>query len=276
MAETIRIVCDNTGDTIEAAMGTSLLELERRLGLRNDRPFLAAYVNNRIKELRYGLSRSVRFLDITSFEGIRVYQRTAWFILQKAVRELYPGRKLYIRHSMSGGGFYCEVGGVDQFSHAETEALAERMRGIVASDLPIERTKMLTSEVRMRYAEEGLDDKIALLDTRPRLYSDLYTLGDTAGYSYGSPPHDHDRLQTDMHQEKMFGIFREYQSWVSLMGVPTIGAVNAQTLAGNAGGMIKIAEAFHERRFAAGPRRAARPPRPNGWASSWACWGCAP
>ena len=51
MAETIRIVCDNTGDTIEAAMGTSLLELERRLGLRNDRPFLAAYVNNRIKEL---------------------------------------------------------------------------------------------------------------------------------------------------------------------------------------------------------------------------------
>ena len=277
MAETIRIVCDNTGDTIEAAMGTSLLELERRLGLRNDRPFLAAYVNNRIKELRYRIYTpvSVRFLDITSFEGIRVYQRTAWFILQKAVRELYPGRKLYIRHSMSGGGFYCEVGGVDQFSHAETEALAERMRGIVASDLPIERTKMLTSEVRMRYAEEGFDDKIALLDTRPRLYSDLYTLGDTAGYFYGSlapstgyvarfavrpyytgfclalpQRNDPDRLQTDMHQEKMFGIFREYQSWVSLMGVPTIGAVNAQTLAGNAGGMIKIAEAFHERKFA--------------------------
>lgn len=277
MAETIRIVCDNTGDTVEAAMGTSLLELERRLGLRRDRPFLAAYVNNRIKELRYRIYTpvTVRFLDITSFEGIRVYQRTAWFILQKAVRELYPGQRLHIRHSMSGGGFYCEIEGIDQLSHAEADALAQCMGRIVADDLPIERTKMLTCEVRKRYAEEGLDDKIALLDTRPRLYSDLYTLGDTIGYFYGSlapstgyvarfaiHPYyngfclalpertDPDRTQSDRNQEKMFGIFREYQSWVSLMGVPTIGAVNARALAGDAGGMIKIAEALHERKFA--------------------------
>ena len=32
--------------------------------------------------------------------------------------------------------------------------------------------------------------------------------------------------------------------------MPTIGAVNARALAGDAGGMIKIAEAFHERKFA--------------------------
>lgn len=48
----------------------------------------------------------------------------------------------------------------------------------------------------------------------------------------------------------MFGIFREYQSWVEIMGVPTVGAVNSKVLAGDAGGMIKLAEAFHERKFA--------------------------
>ena len=56
----------------------------------------------------------------------------------------------------------------------------------MAQDLPISRMKILTSEVRARYAAQGLTDKIALLDTRPRLYSDLYTLGDTDGYFYGA------------------------------------------------------------------------------------------
>ena len=51
-------------------------------------------------------------------------------------------------------------------------------------------------------------------------------------------------------KKKMFGIFREYQSWVEIMGVPTVGAVNSKVLAGDAGGMIKLAEAFHERKFA--------------------------
>jgi len=276
MADTIRIVCDNTNDTIDVAMGTSLLELEDRLGPRNGRPFLAAFVNNRIKELRYRIYTpvTVRFLDIASFEGIRVYQRTAWFILQKAVRDAYPGHRLHIRHSL-GSGFYCEIEGVDELTPDAAEALARRMRRIVADDLPIQRTKMRTDEVRARYAEEGLDDKIALLDTRPRLYSDLYTLDDTVGYFYGSlapstgyvtrfdirpfyngfhlalPRRtDPERVETEVHQQKMFDIFREYQSWVRLMGVPTIGAVNAQALAGHAGGMIKVAEAFHERKFA--------------------------
>ena len=48
----------------------------------------------------------------------------------------------------------------------------------------------------------------------------------------------------------MFGIFQEYQSWVRIMGVPTVGDVNSKVLAGDGGGLIKLAEAFHERKFA--------------------------
>ena len=176
---------------------------------------------------------------------------------------------------MGQSGFYCEIEGIDPLTREAAAALEERMRAIVAADLPIIRTKVLTEEVRARYAEQGFDDKIALLDTRPRLYSELYTLGDLPGYFYGSlapstgyitrfgiEPYyrgfylalplrtSPEELHKHVSQEKMFGIFREYQSWVALMGVPTIGAVNARALAGDAGGMIKIAEAFHERKFA--------------------------
>lgn len=114
MSDTIEVVCDNIGGTIEVAMGTTLREVEQRLGIVGPRPFLAAYVNNRIKELDYKIYTPVtlRFVDITSFEGIRVYQRTSWFILQKAARELFPGHTLHIRHSMGTSGFYCELEGI--------------------------------------------------------------------------------------------------------------------------------------------------------------------
>lgn len=187
MSDTIKIICDNLGGELEVPMGTTLQKIAERL-TPGKYPFLAAFVNNRIKELNYRIYTpvTIRFVDITSFEGIRVYQRTAWFILQKAVRDLYPDRTLHIRHSLGQSGVYCEIEGIDEFSREETDALKARMREIVASDLPIERRKALTSEVRARYAAEGFADKIALLDSRPRLYSDLYTLADTAGYFYDS------------------------------------------------------------------------------------------
>ena len=276
MNDTIRVICENGCGELEVPMGTPLEEVAKRLtpGLH---PFLAAFVNNRIKELSYKIYApvTIRFVDITSFAGIRVYQRTAWFLLQKAVKDLYPGQTLHIRHSMGQSGFYCEVDGIDEFTPDDAARLRGRMRELSVRNLPITRQRMLTTEVRARYAEEGFTDKIALLDTRPRLYSQLYTLDDTAGYFYGSlapstgyvtlfdiEPYYNgfylalplrtspDTLHRNVHQEKMFGIFQEYQSWVRIMGVPTVGDVNSKVLAGDGGGLIKLAEAFHERKFA--------------------------
>ena len=277
MTDTIKVTCENIGATIDAPMGTTLGDIARELNIATARPFLAAYVNHRIKELGYKIYTpvTVRFIDITSFEGIRVYQRTCWFLLQKAAAERYPGRKLHIRHSMGGSGFYCEIEGIDEFPREEAAALRDCMRRLADADLPIRRRKTFTSEVREIYRRQGLDDKVALLDTRPRLYSDLYTLDGLAGYFYGSlapstgyvtlfdiePCYNGfrlalplrtapDRIDTGVHQEKMSDIFREYQRWVNIMGVPTVGDVNSKVLAGDAGGMIKLAEAFHERKLA--------------------------
>ncbi|MBE6181723.1 MAG: nucleoside kinase [Rikenellaceae bacterium] len=276
MNNIVQVVCDNLGKTLEVPMGTPLLELIRHID-QGPHPFLAALVNNRIKELDYKIYTpiSVRFVDITSFEGLRVYQRTAWFLLQKTMRDLYPEHALHIRHSMGDNGFYCEVDGIDCFTEEQTAEIDQYMRGLVAQNFPIKRQKLLTSEVRARYAEQGFVDKIALLDTRPRLYSDLYTLDDTVGYFYGAlapstsyvdrfrfePMHKGfllllpqrtrpDKLSRKIRQDQMHGIFHEYQSWVELMGVPSIGYVNAQILAGDARSLIIVAEAFHERKYA--------------------------
>ena len=277
MSDTLPVICENAGRTIEVAMGTTLLEVERQLRLDGPHPFLAAYVNNRIKELNYRIYKpvTVRFIDITSFEGIRVYQRTISFILQKAVRELFPDRTLYIRHSLGASGFYCEISGFGPIPAEHLDAIKARMRGIIDRNLPIQGVKMLTDTARKIYEGFGMADKIALLDSRPRLYSKIYTIDSLPGYFYGAltpstgytpqfdlHPYyngffialplrpDPTRLQQSVHQEKMFDVFHQYQSWVEIMGVPTVGQLNSKVLAGDASELLKIAEAFHETKLA--------------------------
>ena len=277
MSDTLPVICENAGRTIEVAMGTTLLEVERQLRLDGPHPFLAAYVNNRIKELNYRIYKpvTVRFIDITSFEGIRVYQRTISFILQKAVRELFPDRTLYIRHSLGASGFYCEISGFGPIPAEHLDAIKARMRGSLARNLPIQGVKMLTDTARKIYEGFGMTDKIALLDSRPRLYSKIYTIDSLPGYFYGAltpstgyTPQfdlhsyyngffialplrtDPTRLHQSVHQEKMFDVFHQYQSWVEIMGVPTVGQLNSKVLAGDASELIKIAEAFHENKLA--------------------------
>ena len=277
MSDTLPVICENAGRTIEVAMGTTLLEVERQLRLDGPHPFLAAYVNNRIKELNYRIYKpvTVRFIDITSFEGIRVYQRTISFILQKAVRELFPDRTLYIRHSLGASGFYCEISGFGPIPAEHLDAIKARMRGIIDRNLPIQGVKMLTDTARKIYEGFGMADKIALLDSRPRLYSKIYPIDSLPGYFYGAltpstgytpqfdlHPYyngffialplrtDPTRLHQSVHQEKMFDVFHQYQSWVEIMGVPTVGQLNSKVLAGDASELIKIAEAFHENKLA--------------------------
>ena len=272
----IKIVCENLGTTMEVEWGTTLGSIAKELKSPSGYPFLAAYVNNSIRELdaRVGEPMSVRFIDITHFEGSRVYQRTLFLALHKAVRDLYPGRRFRITHSVSRG-FYCEIEGLDSTPEI-VAAIKQRLDEIIAADLPIVRHKLLREEVLDIYRRLGFEDKVEIISSRPHLYVTVYTLDDLAGYFYGalapstSYIHLYDlrvyyngiyiavpsRRQPDtfepmVPQDKMFDIFREYRNWVDIMGVANIGQLNRKIAEGDGGDLIKIAEAFHEKKLAA-------------------------
>lgn len=255
--------------------GTTLSDIIKMLP-RVERPYLAAYVNNNIRELNYRIFEpvSVRFIDITHFEGIRVYQRTLFFTMQKAIHDIFPGRRFRIPHSVSRG-FYCEIEGLEEVSQVDVDRIKARMDDLIAQNIPIARNRVLTEEAKEVYSRLGLYDKITLLDTRPKLYVTLYSLADIVGYFYGvlalstsyltsydiKPYYkgmyiavpkrtDPDQLEVMIHQEKMFDIFTEYKEWVDVMGVPNIGSLNTRILAGEASDLIKVAEAFHEKKLA--------------------------
>lgn len=271
----ICIACANNGANIMVEWGTTLGEVIKMLP-QPQRSYLAAYVNNNLKELDFKIYKpaSVNFIDITHFEGIRVYQRTLFFILQKAIRDIFPGRKFRIPHSVSKG-FYCEIEGLEEVSQEDVDRIKARMNDLIAQDIPIVRKQVLAEEAKEVYERLGFYDKITLLDTRPRLYVTLYSLADIVGYFYGAlapstvylslydlKPYYKgmyiaipkrtapDQLEVMIHQEKMFDIFTEYKNWVDVMGVPNIGSLNTRIIAGEASDLIKVAEAFHEKKFA--------------------------
>ncbi|MFI3280523.1 MAG: nucleoside kinase [Rikenellaceae bacterium] len=276
MATKITIICSNSSTQKEVEAGSTLSQIAELLEPQCSYPIIAGYVNNRLRELttRIYESATVRFVDRTSFAGARVYERTVSFIMQKAVEDLFPECHLRIRHSIGNSGFYCQVDGLEKISTAQIEAIEDRMRQIIALNTPITRSKRPTNEVRSIYCEHGYFDKVQLLDTRPRLYSALYQLDQTYGYFYGSlaPSSGYadlfdlkpyykgillalpqrtkpSKIGTSPRQEKLFDIFSEYQSWVKIMGVPTVGELNAKVLEGDSSELIKIAEAFHEKKF---------------------------
>jgi uridine kinase len=275
----IRIICENTGAELQIERGTPLLEVAALAGGKQtgkSGPWLAAYVNNKVKELTYVLYEpsSVRFIDITHFEGHRVYERTLFFVLNKAVHDLWPERRFRIKHSVSRG-FYSEISDCETVTPEMIARIKARVDEIIAADMPVERDKVLYDEARQSYARLGYDDKIALLETRPRLYVSLYTLGDTVGYFYGAlapstgyiglydlRPYykgmhiaipkrtDPAMLNKMVPQQKMFDVFAEYNEWVDIMGVQNIGQLNMRIQGGEASDLIKVAESFHEKKLA--------------------------
>lgn len=275
MNNTIRVYCENTASHADVEMGTSLLSLLELLGIQNPYPMLAAYVNNRLKELNYRVYTpiSIRFIDITHFEGHRVYQRTVTFLLQRAMKQLFPENPFHVRHSL-GSGVYCEAVGKQSFSYAECQALEEAVRGIAAENITIHRKKEPSAEIIEKFESAGYPDKATLLRSRPRLYSNVYYMGQTIGYFFGplAPSSGYvdcfsicpysdgfvvtlpDRAEPAKvghvpNAEKMGGLFHQFHEWMDVVGVPTVGELNSRILQGDTSELIKIAEAVHGRQF---------------------------
>ena len=275
-ANTVKIICENNDSVMHVVKGTSLLDVLSILSLKNDNPYLAAYVNNKLKELTYNIYEpvSIRYIDITHFEGMRVYQRTLFFTLNKAVHDIFPGKTLKIKHAVSKG-FYAEVEGIEKFTDEDVDALKDRMDVLIRQDIPIVRERVLATEAMQLYSRMGFVDKIALLESCPHLYSTVYHLADMVGYMFGamavSTGYIHlfdlrryfngiyiaipkrtnpSELESMVHQDKMFDVFNEYKNWVDIIDVSNIGLLNRKILDGNSSELIKIAEAFHEKKLA--------------------------
>lgn len=265
------------GRIYEGPVGTPLEDFVRAAFGRPESPIVAALVDGKLYELDFPVWRDVEVtpLDTYSSDGLRIYQRAMSFVLIVAARELFPEGRIIIDHSVTLNGFFCEVVGRPPFTEDELDAIAERMRAIIAADEPILKEKLSRQEAIALFASQGYQDKVRLFSDYEEKTVSVYTLRGVRDYFYGYMPtrtgylrsfelrryppgfilrshipHHVYPLQSQPEYPKLMGVFREYGEWLRILGVEDVGALNQTIRMGEIRRVVLVSEALHEKRIA--------------------------
>ena len=276
MNQTVRIRIKNLQTSIDVPVGTKLDEVYQMTGLRLPHGPIVAKVNNKVEGLHYRLykPKTIEFLDVTSATALRTYTRTLFFILSKAAHELFPGCCVSIDIPVSNG-YYVDLQLGRPLTLDDVGRLRRRMQEIIDQDLPIHRHETTTDEAIELFRQNGATSKVKLLRSQGNLYTTYYDLDGYEDYYYGalltrtsqiylfglekyfdgvllripSPEHP-DELGELVHQDKMFGIFKEHHRWQDLLGLRTIGDLNEVIDQGRSSLLIMVSEALQEKKIA--------------------------
>lgn len=250
-------------------------------------PVLAALVDHKLKELDYRLSMSheVEFIGYNHPDGRRTYLRSLCFVLQNAVRELFPDKVLIIDHSLPSG-LYCNICDVKLredgrrvpvlMSDADLAAIKKRMHEIVAADMPFVKKKIEASAAEALFEKNNQPDKAELQKSLGKFICSVYFLDgqvDTFhgpllpstgylkvfdllpfanGFCLQFPSEgDFSKVIPVKTQSKIAATLAAYSDWCSIVRVNGIGTLNRAITEGNAVRLINLSEALHERNYAA-------------------------
>ena len=162
----LQIRCKNNKKIKNFRIGSTLSEIFDEFDL--DMPFgpVSAKVNNKVEGLNYRVyhNKDVEFLDLYSSSGQRSYTRTLFFVLCKAVHDLYPDGHVKIDIPVSNG-YYCDLSIGHPVSDADAAAILGRMRRIVAEAHPIRRHETTTEKAIEMFRALGTYSKVKLLES---------------------------------------------------------------------------------------------------------------
>ena len=122
------------GKTLSGTRGTQIGEFLAQVKNDFSAPIVAAIINNQIHELTFPIDIEAHCIPVTmdTADGARIYRRSLVFLLEMVFAELFPKGSLNIDHSVSSGGFYCEVTGREALTRTELDSLKLHMKKMIA------------------------------------------------------------------------------------------------------------------------------------------------
>lgn len=269
----IEIRCKNNKKSLNIEIGSTLSDIFFQLDLKMKLPPVAAKVNNEVVSMDYQVfnNKTVEFIDITSQQGMRIYTRTLFFILCKAVHDTFENGKVKIEFPVSNG-YYCDLKIGRDITPDDVTMLRDKMQEIIDSAYPILQYEKPTEEVVQMFREQGDDDKALLLEGLGRIYTTYCSIDGYDNYFYGptltntcdvslfglemyydglllrTPRRDDPtKLGTFIRQNQMFDIFKRNHQWQEMMGISTVGVLNKVIESGKTNDLIHLFEALQEK-----------------------------
>ena len=276
MKQAIQIRCKNNKKSQKVEIGSTLFDIFSAFDLKMTHGPVSARVNNKVEGMHYRVynSKDVEFLDMTSSSGSRAYTRTLFFVLCKAVQDIYPATDVVIDIPVSNG-FYVDIRLGRPVVDEDVNIIRRRMQEIIDARMPIRRFTVPTEEAVALFQEKGDVEKVKLLKTSGSIYTTYYKIGDYVDYYYGTlltntsqlylfglekyydgmllripSLKNPDVLGEMTRQDKMFEIFKEHHRWQSILGIRTVGDFNQAIDANHATDIINISEALQEKKIA--------------------------
>lgn len=276
MKQVIQIRCKNNKKSQKVEIGSTLFDIFSAFDLKMTHGPVSARVNNKVEGMHYRVynSKDVEFLDMTSSSGSRAYTRTLFFVLCKAVQDIYPATDVVIDIPVSNG-FYVDIRLGRPVVDEDVNIIRRRMQEIIDARMPIRRFTVPTEEAVALFQEKGDVEKVKLLKTSGSIYTTYYKIGDYVDYYYGTlltntsqlylfglekyydgmllripSLKNPDVLGEMTRQDKMFEIFKEHHRWQSILGIRTVGDFNQAIDANHATDIINISEALQEKKIA--------------------------
>lgn len=293
-ADKFEVLLVNDGRRYELPLFEKLGDFSRQVCpvVKDDRtgvvyPVLAALVDHKLKELDFKLAMTheVEFIGYNHPDGRRTYLRSLCFVLQNAVRELFPDKVLVIDHSLPSG-LYCKVIETRKQEDGRCRTLAltqeqlasikSRMQEIVSADMPFRKEKMDAVTAEKMFEENNQPEKAELQRSLGKFICSVYFLDGHAdtfhgpllpstgylkvfdllpfaeGFCLQFPSEgDFSKVIPVKTQSKIAATLAEYSDWCSIIRINGIGALNKAISEGHAVELINLSEALHERKYAA-------------------------
>ena len=293
-ADKFEVLLVNDGRRYELPLFEKLGDFSRQVCpvVKDDRtgvvyPVLAALVDHKLKELDFKLAMTheVEFIGYNHPDGRRTYLRSLCFVLQNAVRELFPDKVLVIDHSLPSG-LYCKVIETSKQEDGRCRTLAltqeqlasvkSRMQEIVSADMPFRKEKIDAVTAEKMFEENNQPEKAELQKSLGKFICSVYFLDGHAdtfhgpllpstgylkvfdllpfaeGFCLQFPSEgDFSKVIPVKTQSKIAATLAEYSDWCSIIRINGIGALNKAISEGHAVELINLSEALHERKYAA-------------------------
>ena len=289
----ITIFCKNDGKNHKIELGGTLEDLSKKwcrtvidekTGQKLD--VIAALVDYKLKELEYRpmLFHQVEFIGFNHPDGRRCYLRSLCFVLQNAIRELYPDKVLVVDHSLPSG-LYCEIHDTTKLEDGrkqsyfvtddELDMIKEKMKEIIARNLPFKRVKTNSEEAMEIFRRNNQPLKAELQKSIGTFICSVYYLDGNAdtfhgplipstgflktfditaigdGFCLQGPQMtDFNKVMPMKRQAKIGSTLKDHSDWCSIIGIESLGNLNSAIKEGKAIEIINLSEALHERNYA--------------------------
>lgn len=252
------------------------LELLSEIDIEKKDLVVGIKVNNELVDLNYVIKEDcqIEFVYKDNPAGNRLYKRSLFMLLGKAIYEMYGNEILNIEHSLSNG-IYCELSDNNVLSKSELEDIVKKMKEIVKKDYTIKKHILSSEEAITILKDQGNWEKVRIIKQKDlgqvKLYEVdgyynyyYYPLVATTGYLDKFKLHYHfpgfvllyppvenpNSIEKFIDQPKLADIFYDYEKLGDILEVGFVPDLNEHIEKNEYGELIRISEGLHEKNIA--------------------------